>query len=123
MKIFQPRPPSTSNPRETDPLLSPTSSIDTGTTATTSHAKGKKPHSPRFDLNLARVSIVAEVFAFGLMGVIPTQSTFAALGVLSAMGSGFGPAMQSVTLSMYKKKGGTETGKLFGALSVIQALS
>lgn len=47
---------------------------------------------------------------------------FTAFGMLGSFGSGFGPAIQSVALEMYTQRGGTEAGRLFGALSVVQAL-
>jgi len=56
------------------------------------------------------------------MGLAPTPLSFTVFGMLSAMGAGFSPAVQSVTLAMYSRKGGTEVGRLFGALSVVQAL-
>lgn len=38
------------------------------------------------------------------------------------MGVGFSPAIQSVAMGVYTQQGGTELGKLFGALSVMSAL-
>ena len=38
------------------------------------------------------------------------------------MGTGFSPAVQSVALVLYAKKGGVETGKPFGAISLIQVI-
>ncbi|KAJ6623481.1 hypothetical protein B0H10DRAFT_2162474 [Mycena sp. CBHHK59/15] len=65
-----------------------------------------KAHSPAFDLGLARFSLFIEVIAYTMM---PFAST------------GF-----SVALELYSGKGGldgtVESGKLFGALSVVQAL-
>lgn len=82
----------------------------------------KEIHSPIFDLNLARASLFVEIVSYTFMGLAPTPLSFTLFGMLGSMGSGFSPAMQSVTLAMYTRRGGTESGRLFGALSVIQAL-
>ena len=47
---------------------------------------------------------------------------FTAFGMLGSLGAGFSPATQSVMLALYARRGGTEIGRLFGALSVVQAL-
>jgi len=41
---------------------------------------------------------------------------------MGSLGGGFSPAVHSVALELYSRKGGKETGKLFGALSVLHAL-
>lgn len=82
----------------------------------------KEIHSPAFDLGLARASLLIEIISYSFMGLAPTPISFTVFGMLSAIGSGFSPAVQSVTLAMYSRKGGVEVGRLFGALSVVQAL-
>jgi len=38
------------------------------------------------------------------------------------VGMAFSPAVQSVALALYVQQGNKESGRLFGALSVLQAL-
>lgn len=56
------------------------------------------------------------------MATIIDPMAFTFFGMLGAFGGGFAPAIQSVALEIYTQRGGTEAGRLFGALSVLQAL-
>lgn len=56
------------------------------------------------------------------MAFSPTGLLFTGAAALSALGAGTRPAMQSLALDAYTRQGGTEAGRLFGALSVLQAL-
>ncbi|KAJ7172296.1 major facilitator superfamily domain-containing protein [Mycena filopes] len=96
---------------ELDQLLSPSTS--------------KEPHSASFDLWLARISLGIEVIAYTAMPFANTGLAFTGLTIMSSFGSGFSPAVQSFALELYTRKVGAtvESGKLFGALSVIQALA
>ncbi|KAF8473108.1 major facilitator superfamily domain-containing protein [Gautieria morchelliformis] len=82
-------------------------------------------HSPIFDLILARVSIGIEVLCSIGMTIAMSSLSWSAASVLRAFGGGFSPAVQSVALALYESgpNKGIETGKLFGGLSVLQALS
>ncbi|THG94666.1 hypothetical protein EW026_g6843 [Hermanssonia centrifuga] len=80
-------------------------------------------HSLSFDLGLARASLVVEVISYTLLPFAPTAMLFTVCSMMGAFGAGFSPAMQSVALGLYTQSGGTESGKLFGAMSVVQALS
>lgn len=127
IKLFKPKPLIVEfppEPVEAQPLLSFNSG---GSEASSSRSRTASPmkkeiHSPAFDLGLARASLVVEIISYTFMALAPTPFTFTVFGMLSAMGAGFSPAVQSVTLAMYSRKGGTEVGRLFGALSVVQAL-
>ncbi|KAJ7510054.1 major facilitator superfamily domain-containing protein [Mycena galericulata] len=85
-----------------------------------------KPHSASFDLSLARVSLLIEVIAYTAMPFAPTGLIFTLCTMLSSFGGGFSPAVQSASLELYTRKtgesGNVESGRLFGALSVLQAL-
>ncbi|KAI0723991.1 MFS general substrate transporter [Cerioporus squamosus] len=81
------------------------------------------PHSPKFDLVLARVSLGIEVVVYALMICSTSGLMFAAITALGALGMGFSPAVQSIALTLYNRRGGKDTGKLFGAMSVVNALS
>ncbi|KAJ6497032.1 major facilitator superfamily domain-containing protein [Mycena vitilis] len=85
----------------------------------------REPHSASFDLSLARASLLAETIAYSAMAFASTGMAFTGFTILSSFGSGFSPAVQSAALELYTIKIGAnvESGKLFGALSVIQALA
>jgi len=84
--------------------------------------ENKDPSSPRLDLNTARVSLVMELTAYAMMATAKTGALFTAYTALGSLAAGFSPAVQSLALGIYAGRGGEETGKLFGALSVLQAL-
>ena len=123
IKILKPKPlilefPVT--PVETTPLLNSTSS--TSSSMMSRKTIKREIHSPLFDLNLARVSLLVQIVSFTSMGLARSPILFALFGTLDAMGTGFSPAAQSVALALYAKKGGVETGRLFGAISLIQVI-
>ena len=123
IKILKPKPlilefPVT--PVETTPLLNSTSS--TSSSMMSRKTIKREIHSPLFDLNLARVSLLVQIVSFTSMGLARSPILFALSGTLDAMGTGFSPAAQSVALALYAKKGGVETGRLFGAISLIQVI-
>lgn len=123
IKILKPKPlvlelPVT--PTETTSLLnSPSSSSSNMVTHKTIK---REIHSPLFDLNLARASLLVDIAAYGSMGLSQSPILFALFGSLGALGVGFNPAAQSVALALYARRGGMETGRLFGAISLIQAI-
>ena len=86
------------------------------------------PHTPSFDLGLARFSLILEVICYTLIPLVMTPVTFTALAMLGSFGGGFNPAVQALALELFSRRqpkdgdGGFEAGRLFGALSVIQAL-
>ena len=117
-QLDPPLSPSPGTGSETQPLLVPAS-------PTTSNNKMHKElilDSSHFDLALARVSLSVDIVSYVLLVSIPTAVAFTLGTVVGSMGSGFSPAVQSVALGLYRRRGGTESGKLFGALSVVQAL-
>ncbi|KIJ41294.1 hypothetical protein M422DRAFT_780429 [Sphaerobolus stellatus SS14] len=77
----------------------------------------------KFDFFLALFSLLVELVSYGamLLSTSPVQWTVAT--VIGAFASGYGPAMKSVALALYERGPyeGAETGKLFGALGVIDA--
>ncbi|KDR73680.1 hypothetical protein GALMADRAFT_251460 [Galerina marginata CBS 339.88] len=130
IKLLKPNPVTIempAEPRETETtslLESSEADPQTSTSGTQMPKTIKKEiHSPSFDLSLARVSLLSEVVGYTLLALISTPTTFTLFAVTSAVGTAFNPAVQSVTLALYARRGGTEIGRLFGALSVIQALS
>jgi hypothetical protein len=112
IKLFKPKPKVIEIPTETVPLLS----------ANQNFSKKKEIHSPAFDLGLARISLIIEMVGFTCVALALTPLAFTVAGMLGSMGAGFSPANQAVALALYTKRGGMETGRLFGALSVLQSL-
>ncbi|KAF4615419.1 hypothetical protein D9613_002574 [Agrocybe pediades] len=107
---------------ESTPLLADDPQSPSGSSSQAPKTITKEIHSPLFDLRLAMVSLLVEIIGYTFMGLAPTGFLFTVFGAVSSFGTGFSPAVQSVTLALYARRGGTETGRLFGALSVIQAL-
>ncbi|KAJ3851635.1 major facilitator superfamily domain-containing protein [Lentinula lateritia] len=124
IKLFKRKPPK-ALAEESEPLISSPSSATPLTSDTRSDSPSRlmEPHSSAFDLGLARISLSVEILSYLLMGLVTTPLAFTLFGMLGALGGGFSPALQSVALEMYTARGGTESGRLFGALSVVQALS
>lgn len=88
---------------------------------------GRPPHakehySPSFDLNIARVSVIIDIISFVGMGLSQTPVVFTLFTMLGSFGVGFSPGAHSVALELYVRRGEKDNGKLFGAMSVVQAL-
>ncbi|KAJ7039945.1 major facilitator superfamily domain-containing protein [Mycena alexandri] len=92
---------------------------------TDSYSKTGPSHPSSFDLSLARISLFVEIIGYTLMPFAPTGLFYTAFTILASFGAGFSPAIQSVALELYAQQndGTMESGKLFGGLSVIQALA
>jgi hypothetical protein len=115
IKYFKPEPRvALEVPPEEEPLLS--------TTSLNSNVVQKELHSLSFDMILARVSMAIEIVAYGAMGLSSSGLPFVISSLFLWFGSAVNPAVQSVALAIYTRNGGTESGRLFGALSVVQAL-
>ncbi|KAG2111685.1 major facilitator superfamily domain-containing protein [Suillus discolor] len=85
---------------------------------------GPPSHSAKFDLNLARISIVLDILSFATMIFASDGLVFAFGSILQSLGAGYSPAVQAFALDVYSRRGGKgEAGKLFGAIGVVQALS
>ncbi|KAI0066006.1 MFS general substrate transporter [Artomyces pyxidatus] len=99
----------------------PLSSVPSASPRSSSPRMRGHSHIPAFDLAVCRVSLVLQALSYVMMAALPAAG-FIASPVVGAFGSGFTPALQSLTLELYMQRGGTESGELFGALSVVQAL-
>lgn len=88
------------------------------------HNNDRPPsHSPKFDLNLARISVVLDILAFVIMIFASDGLVFTSGAILQSLGAGYSPAVQAFALDVYNRRGGKgEAGRLFGAISVVQAL-
>ncbi|TBU49115.1 MFS general substrate transporter [Dichomitus squalens] len=123
IKLLKPKAPPIQLSREADePLTSPT---DASFPAEQSGSASKREHEhdPKFDLNVAKVSVIVEAVVYLLMLLSPDGLTFAITTAFGALGMGFSPAIHSVALTLYNRRGGKDSGRLFGAMSVVQALS
>ena len=81
--------------------------------------------SPVFDLALARASAALEAAGFLGMAVASTGTLFALASAIGSFAAGFSPATHALALDIYtnrRSQNRGQVGKLFGALSVIQAL-
>ncbi|KAI6006691.1 hypothetical protein F5J12DRAFT_892867 [Pisolithus orientalis] len=88
-------------------------------------------HSVNVDIFLARCAVGLEIVACWVMAAATSGTVFAAGTVVGAMSVAFSPTIQALALEVYhsERNNGTAarggqggTGKLFGALSVLQAL-
>ena len=132
IKLFKPEPiilelPVPTTPGESTPLLDINANDSSSHTPSSSLTQAprtikKEIHSSSFDLNLARASLFVEIIVYAFMGLSPTATAFTVFGMMSSLSAGFSPGVQSVALALYTRRGGTETGRLFGALSVVQVL-
>ena len=124
--MLKPKPVPIQLPREADePLISPTDTsfpTEQSDGARAPSFKHEHEHDPKFDLNVARVSVIVEAIVYSAMLLSRDGLTFAVIGAFGALGMGFTPAIQSVALTLYNRRGGKDSGKLFGAMSVVQAL-
>ncbi|KAG9073728.1 hypothetical protein FS749_014737, partial [Ceratobasidium sp. UAMH 11750] len=76
----------------------------------------------QFDLRVARVSMVLEFLSYFLLCSSSSQTAFVLTTTLSAFGGGTSPAMQSLALGILGPNQ-TDTGKLFGALSMLSSIA
>jgi hypothetical protein len=89
-------------------------------------------HASAFDLKLARFSLLIRMISFALMGLVSNPWVFTVASTSGEVGSGFQPALLSVALEVYMQREHrirgegrlmpVEVGKLYGSLSVVQAV-
>ncbi|KAI0699674.1 major facilitator superfamily domain-containing protein [Cytidiella melzeri] len=123
IRLFKPKP-------KTGPIHLPNVSTDNlshldadleeRTAPSTSSAA--KHRSVPFDLAVSKVSLLVEAISYIAVCFTSTAPLYTIFTMSSAFGAGFAPAIQSVALALYTERGGTESGKLFGAMSVVQSL-
>ncbi|KAK9893854.1 hypothetical protein P389DRAFT_174749 [Cystobasidium minutum MCA 4210] len=76
-------------------------------------------HDYKFDLRLARMSLLIDVASYTALCFTSTVSHFILFVMLQALGSGANPALSSLCLMFADPN---ETGSLMGALSVLQII-
>ncbi|TCD62170.1 hypothetical protein EIP91_007253 [Steccherinum ochraceum] len=125
IKLFKPKPVASihlpSTPSE--PLLTAGSTSPPRRSPSPRATAQYTSRSISFDLNVARVSVMVEFLSMFMLPFTNNALVFTALSIANCFGSGHTPAAQSVTLALYAQRGGTESGKLLGALGVLQVLS
>ncbi|KAH8091057.1 hypothetical protein BXZ70DRAFT_1067453 [Cristinia sonorae] len=99
--------------------------VTSDATETTPLRQGQKTPSSlyqsiAFDLTVVRVSIIIEFLSMIAIPFTSNTLLFVAFAILGTFGSGHTPASQSVSLALYTQSGGTESGRLFGALAALQ---
>ncbi|KDQ61041.1 hypothetical protein JAAARDRAFT_32037 [Jaapia argillacea MUCL 33604] len=122
ISFFKPKPPpialptSPSEPLHSSPSRSPSPPTKP---PTPTHL-----NSPAFDLTIARISLIVDIIAYTLMPLAPSPTLFTLAAILGSFGAGFGPAVQSLSLELFLRRedGGGESGRLFGAISVVQVM-
>ncbi|KAH8106787.1 MFS general substrate transporter [Cristinia sonorae] len=126
IKLFKPRGPAVQLPTTPNEPLQPateTTPLRQGQQTRTTYAPPSSQQSIAFDLTLVRVSIVIEFLSMIAIPFTSSPLIFTAFSILGSFGSGHAPAAQSVSLALYAQRGGVESGKLLGALGVLQIVS
>ncbi|KAJ7336337.1 major facilitator superfamily domain-containing protein [Mycena albidolilacea] len=116
--------PGPSSDSERTPLLSQS---DHAEPAPGSPKPKPTPPAPAVDLALARFSLLVDIAMYALLPFAPTGALFILFIALGSFGAGLAPAVNSVALELYTRKvagkgGAVESGKLLGALNVVQAV-
>ncbi len=82
----------------------------------------------RFDIGLIRGSLLIDLFSHSIValtspeaGPASGQALFVGATGLNSFGAGLIPAVNSLALCIMQSRGVTDTGKMFGAFSVLQA--
>ena len=83
----------------------------------------------RFDKALIGGSLFLDLLSHSLVSLSPTdygpysgQALFVGATTLSGFGSGLIPAVNSLALCVMQSRGETDTGKMFAAFSLLQAI-
>ncbi|KAJ7723380.1 major facilitator superfamily domain-containing protein [Mycena metata] len=112
-----------SKQRNPGPHLSEREPLLSGQDATSKHTP---PPTYMFDFDLARFSVIVDAVTFAILPFAPTGIVFLLFTALGSFGAGLAPAVNNVALELYTRKIGKnetlESGKLFGAISVVQAV-
>ncbi|KAI0833783.1 major facilitator superfamily domain-containing protein [Trametes gibbosa] len=112
---FKPRP-------KPAPATAQTNAQPTEPAKATPAALAKEMH---FDLSLIRGSLLLDLLSHTLVTLSPAkanQGLFVGATALSSFAAGLVPAVNSLALCIMKARGEDDTGKLFGAFSVLQAV-
>ncbi|EST07865.1 Major facilitator superfamily [Kalmanozyma brasiliensis GHG001] len=78
-------------------------------------------HDSKFDLKLAKISVVVNTISYGMLIFSNTPQLFYLATAVTSLGGGGGAAMSSLALALLKSP--ADAGKLFGAWSITSAIS
>lgn len=78
-------------------------------------------HDSKFDLKLAKISVVVNTLSYALLIFSNTPQLFFLATAITALAGGGGAAMSSLALALLKSP--ADAGKLFGAWSITSAIS
>lgn len=78
-------------------------------------------HDSKFDLKLAKISMVVNTISYGMLIFSTTPQLFFLATAVTSLGGGGGAAMSSLALALLKSP--ADAGKLFGAWSITSAIS
>lgn len=104
---------------ESEPLFLPSEEPEQSTAVP---APKKRLRAASLDLILARAALVTDIIFYALTPSAATAALFAVYSMCISLGASFGPVMQSLGLELYARRGGADTGRLLGALTVVSAL-
>ena len=129
IKLIRNAPPAPTTPRPAPP---PASSDANATKLQALHAEDVREwdaearylrvvHDSHFDLGVVRMSIIIDLVGYALLATnAGSIRQFLVATAITCVGSGAGPAMQSLALSLTSPR---DSGRLFASLSVLQSLS
>jgi len=124
-KFFKPASLSPPSPAADEAPSTPTSPLSLSSSSSLDRERERDKQTTTlllFDLSIARVSLVLDLLGFVAMALSRSPSLFLLSAMGECLGAGFPAAIQSAALEIYRRSGGRETGKLFGALSVMQSV-
>ncbi|KAH9037056.1 MFS general substrate transporter [Lactarius pseudohatsudake] len=107
-----------------EPLNARSESLSPSARASPRGSMHTHTHSPALDLGIAKASLALHAVSFALIALSKNAGMFIAASMLATLSVGYAPVVQSLSLELYARRGGEawEVGRLFGAMSVIQAL-
>ncbi|OCF61558.1 hypothetical protein L486_01210 [Kwoniella mangroviensis CBS 10435] len=106
---------------EEEVIEDPTSSAITANSTSSNPAKPKQPQrSAHLDLLTVRIALALETVPYLLLALSPSPMGFVVLSMLLTLGGPSNPAANSLALSLLPDS--NQSGRLFGALSVLHAL-
>jgi MFS family permease len=82
-----------------------------------------QPQRSSVDVMLMRGSLLLEIISFTGLTFVKHPVGYIIFSICGSFGSGVSPAAHSISLETFSAQGGQESGRLFGAFSVLQALS
>lgn len=104
------------------PTSEPTESISSARTEESDEED--EQNVPAVDLTLSRLSMITEIAVYIIFPFATAPWGFITTLAINSLGAGFVPAVQALALELYRFRDGAsaESGKLFGALSIVRAV-